>query len=119
MTNNTNETLAQTSASRCRFLKYAGVKVYDESLPERPPLEGDYLLGETIVRFTAGFITNDHREDGETLPAVEALDGHTEWWENGLPHRTDGPAILDEGGLWEEYWQEGRAVPPPVSASCP
>jgi hypothetical protein len=116
----TDKTMSQTAASsRSRFLKYAGVKVYDEAISGCPPLEGDHLLGETIVRFAGGLLSNRLDEDGETLPAVEALDGHTEWWENGLLHRTDGPAVLDEGGLWEEYWQEGRAVQASVNASCP
>ena len=31
-----------------------------------------------------------HRENG---PAIEYVDGHKEWWQNGQLHRTDGPAI--------------------------
>ena len=31
-----------------------------------------------------------HRTDG---PAVEDVDGHKEWWVNGVLHRLDGPAV--------------------------
>ena len=45
-----------------------------------------------------------HRTDG---PAVEFFNGGKEWYQNGLLHRTDGPAIecLDGSKGW---WLEGK-----------
>ena len=43
-----------------------------------------------------------HRENG---PAVEYVNGHVEWWQNGQHHRIDGPAIEWCGGtkIWYQY----------------
>ena len=40
-----------------------------------------------------------HREDG---PAVEHFDGTKEWWLSGKLHREDGPVIEYSDG--SEYW---------------
>ena len=45
-----------------------------------------------------------HREDG---PAVEDVDGHKEWWVNGVLHRLDGPALEYVNGH-KEWWVNGN-----------
>jgi hypothetical protein len=101
--------------SRSRFLEFTGERLLEKYGKEEEILfyEGDLGPGEggegiCIVRLKEGFLSNHKREDGEILPAVEAWDGHTEWWEKGLLHREDGPAVLSDGGEWEEYWENGR-----------
>ena len=46
-----------------------------------------------------------HRESG---PAVEYVNGHVEWWQNGQLHRTDGPAIISERG--DKYWYQNNRL---------
>ena len=46
-----------------------------------------------------------HRLDG---PAVEYVNGHKEWWQNGHLHRTDGPAIISERGV--KYWYQNNRL---------
>lgn len=40
-----------------------------------------------------------HRTDG---PAIEYLNGHKEWFVNGLCHRIDGPAVEWDDG--SKFW---------------
>ena len=47
-----------------------------------------------------------HREDG---PAIKRPDGAREWWQHGIRHREDGPAIKRPGGA-REWWQHGHCV---------
>ena len=44
-----------------------------------------------------------HRDDG---PAIDASYG-VEWWRNGLKHRENGPAVETNGGR-KEYWKHGK-----------
>lgn len=45
-----------------------------------------------------------HRDGG---PAIEYINGHKEWYQNGLRHRLDGPAIeYINGG--KEWYQNGH-----------
>jgi len=42
-----------------------------------------------------------HRTDG---PAIEYTDGDKHWYENGVRHRTDGPAVENTDGA--KFWYE-------------
>ena len=54
-----------------------------------------------------------HRMGG---PAVEYVNGHVEWWQNGQHHRIDGPAIEWCGGtkIWYQYDIRHRTDGPAV-----
>jgi hypothetical protein len=106
--------------SRSRFLEFLGKKFQEgEGEDELLFYEGDLSKGDLdsglssygeglcIVRLNDGFLSNQDDGEGGTLPAVEAEDGHTEWWENGFLHREEGPAVITDGGTWEEYWEKG------------
>jgi hypothetical protein len=125
-----NNTQNLQDKSRSRFLPFQGKRISENfGLEEALFYEGDapgalledgtasstesledLLSALCIVRMKDGLIANHVDDEGGLLPAVEADDGHTEWWEEGKLHRTDGPAVLSEGGLWEEYWEEGRLL---------
>lgn len=47
-----------------------------------------------------------HRENG---PAVEWADGSKEWWFHGELHRKDGPAIERADGT-REWWHDGEQM---------
>jgi hypothetical protein len=104
--------------SRSRFLDFIGKRFLEKYEDEEEMLfyEGDLGLeregedGICIVRLREGFLSNLERPGGEILPAVEAWDGHTEWWEKGLLHREEGPAVITECGGREEYWEKGRFI---------
>ena len=46
-----------------------------------------------------------HRDGG---PAVEYVNGHKEWWQNGQLHRIDGPAIITERG--NKFWYQNNRL---------
>ena len=46
-----------------------------------------------------------HRIGG---PAAIFADGTEIWYQNGVLHRTDGPAVFDPQSLAEEYWVNGE-----------
>jgi hypothetical protein len=66
--------------------------IYIDGIPEE--FTGD--LSDYVDR-------NTHREDG---PAIIWDDGGRAWWLNGKCHRTDGPAIEDNGSA--SWWFEGH-----------
>ena len=45
-----------------------------------------------------------HREDG---PAIEWNDGTKVWYKNGLRHREDGPAYETKNGI-QSWWWDGQ-----------
>jgi len=60
-------------------------------------------VGSKFYYKDKGF-TTFHREDG---PAVEWSTGCTEWWIDGVRHRTDGPAIVDKIVKRKEWFVDG------------
>lgn len=51
-----------------------------------------------------------HREDG---PAILWPNGSSEWRVNGKLHRLDGPAVLrSEDLFYNEWWVEGQQIDP-------
>lgn len=61
-----------------------------------------------------GLIYRLHRTDG---PAVEWSNGDKEWWQHGLRHRVDGPAIMyniydqNTNLFFSQYWHLGKLYP--------
>jgi hypothetical protein len=96
------------SYSRSRYLKFMGATVGNKNTGI--PCEGDYNVNGDISRFKGGLLHGGKDADGEDQPAVELLDGHTEWWEDGRPHRENGPAVISQGGAWEEFWHHGELI---------
>lgn len=68
-----------------------------------------------ITRWKMGML---HSEGGE--PAVQFEDTHTEYYRNGVLHNDlkDSfgrrmPAVIAEYQTVEEYWENGKQIPPP------
>jgi hypothetical protein len=91
--------------SRGLFLKFLGNNIYDTELGTA--LEGQRRIDGTILRFKGGKIHGGKDVEGNDQPAIECTDVHTEWWEDGLIHKDNGPAIISQFGDWEEYWNHG------------
>jgi len=51
---------------------------------------------------------NSEDENEKICPAIECRDAHSEYWENGLLHRDDGPAVISAGDNKIEYWKKGK-----------
>jgi hypothetical protein len=96
------------SYSRSRYLKFRGAAVGNKKTGV--PCEGDYNVNGDISRFKHGLLHGGKGLDGEGQPAIELLNGHTEWWEDGQPHRDNGPAIISLFGTWEEFWHHGELI---------
>lgn len=71
----------------------------DELCPENFTGIVEYPLG-TKIWFQDGF---PHRVDG---PAIEQANGDKEWWIDGKCHKLDGPAIEYANGI-KQWWIEG------------
>jgi hypothetical protein len=96
------------SHSRSRYLKFLGATVGNRKTGV--PCEGDYNVNGDISRFRNGLLHGGKGLEGEDQPAIELLNDHTEWWEDGRPHRDNGPAVISLGGTWEEFWHHGELV---------
>jgi hypothetical protein len=94
--------------SRALFLKFSGKRIWDEET--KLAINGDRIVKDTVIRFSDGYIHGGIDSEGSPQPAIECDDTHTEWWENGVPHREDGPAVVSDFGDWEEYWNHGELL---------
>lgn len=76
---------------------------------------GDYIIneGEITVRIKNGFLNDVEGDDGSILPAISTSDGsHIEHWKNGVLHCENEPAVIDNVDNYEEWWLDGKQVPP-------
>jgi hypothetical protein len=96
------------SYSRSRYLKFIGATVGNKTTGEA--CNGDYNVAGDISRFKGGLLHGGVDLDGEPQAAIELLNGHTEWWEDGQPHRDNGPAVISLNGTWEEFWHHGELL---------
>lgn len=88
--------------------QYRGVPT-EEGLPAN----GDYIFPDVTIRIKDGYLSDSVDEEGHVLPAIETHDGsHIEHWKNGVLHSEKAPAIIDTRDNYEEWYQEGRPVPP-------
>ena len=86
-----------------RFKQFQNKQVFNK---EGEPLNEQIYLYDFIINFEDGLIDNRYSdfENGIT-PAISCIDAHAEYWEKGLLHRDDGPAVISTDGI--EYWQNG------------
>ena len=87
-----------------RFEKFQNKQVLSE---KGKPLDGQIYLHDCIVNFEDGFISNlDHEAEGENdSPAISCIDAYIEYWEKGVLHKDDGPAVYSVDGF--EFWKNG------------
>lgn len=99
---------SDTKYSKSECLKYQGVSIFNDITKE--PCHGEYNTDEFTTRFKNGLLHGGVTSEGNTLPAYETSDGHLEFFENGLLHRDNAPAIISHWGEWEEWWSHGSLV---------
>ena len=111
---------SDTKKSRAKNLKYQGVSIFEDTSTK--PCHGEFAIqrktardgGETviteIVNFEHGLLQNRKDSDGLVVPAYRTDLGDAEYFENGLLHREDGPAVICDWGNWEEWWHHGTLV---------
>ena len=77
------------------------------------PANGDYIYPDITIRFKDGYLNDSVDEEKQVLPAIETHNGsHIEHWKNGVLHCLKEPAIKDINDNYEEWYQEGKPVPP-------
>jgi hypothetical protein len=96
-----------TRYSRSTFLKYSQ-KTFGSI--EKGAMHGEHFIDGVITRFHNGLIHGGTDIAGEPQPAIILPDGHTEWWDTGVLHRDEGPAVISKFGEWEEFWTHGTLV---------
>jgi hypothetical protein len=103
---------AALDKSRALFLKFMGKRIGDNETAAA--VDGDRVIKadtfDCVIRFRDGFIHGGKDPDGNPQPAIECVNAHTEWWEDGWLHRDGGPAVIHDFGDWEEYWDHGNLV---------
>ena len=75
---------------------------------------GDFIIdGEVTVRVKNGYLNDVPGDDGTLLPAIATADStHIEHWKDGVLHCETEPAIIDSIDNYEEWWLNGKQVPP-------
>ncbi|MBQ8678324.1 MAG: hypothetical protein IJ530_01010 [Treponema sp.] len=83
-------------------------------LKEGQVCNGDYIIeGEMTIRCKNGFLNDATDENGGLLPAIMTADAsHIEHWKDGVLHCEKEPAVIDLIDNYEEWWLNGRQVPP-------
>ena len=89
-------------------LKYQGVSIFNDE--DKKPCNGVYEMNGTTIRFNKGLLHGGKNEEHQDVPAYQTENGHCEFWENGLLHRENAPAVISDWGDWEEYWNHGELV---------
>jgi len=87
-----------------RFEDFQKKQVFDE---KGEPLNKQIYTPKCIINFENGFIDDRYTElENGITPAITCTDGHMEYWEKGVLHKDDGPAVYSVvDGI--EYWQNG------------
>ena len=111
---------SDTKKSRAKNLKYQGVSVFEDTTTElchgefaiqRKVLRGNEELVVTeIVNFEHGLLQNRKDSEGCIVPAYRTDLGDAEYFERGVLHREDSPAVICDWGNWEEWWHHGTLV---------
>ncbi len=109
-----------TRKSRAKNLKYQGVSIFDDKTTN--PCHGEFSIQRKIIRngdettitetvnFRHGLLQNRRDSEGLIVPAYRTDFGDAEYFENGLLHRENGPAVICDWGNWEEWWHQGSLV---------
>jgi hypothetical protein len=88
-----------------RFKQFQNKQVFNE---KGKPLYEQIYIYDFIINFEDGFIDNRYTElENGITPAISCIDGHIEYWEKGVLHNNDGPAVYSAKGI--ESWQNGKA----------
>jgi hypothetical protein len=89
-----------------RFEKFQKRRVFNE---KDEPLYGQIFVHDCIINFEDGYINNWYNEaENELCPAIDCVDAHMEFWEKGVLHRTDGPAVDSSALEIVEFWKNGQ-----------
>ena len=84
------------------FLMYQGVTFIDEA---KQIAHGDFDLGYMLVRLDENGLLH-----GQDEPAIQTVNGHLEWWNQGVLHRMDAPAVITDFGEIQERWENGKRI---------
>jgi hypothetical protein len=90
-----------------RFKEFQNVQVLNE---ENKPLNEKIIIHESIINFENGYISNwyNENEDEENCPAINCIDGHIEYWVNGVLNNKDEPAVYSSATNRIELWENGK-----------
>lgn len=97
---------SDTSYSKAECLKYQSITIINDITQK--PCHGEYSNKGFTTRFKNGLLHGGKSPDGIDLPAYESDSGHAEFYENGLLHRENAPAVISNWGDWEEWWCHGQ-----------
>jgi len=89
-----------------RFIKFQNKQILNE---RNEPLNEQIVYNGCIINFEHGYIHNRYEESSDKpFPAIECIDAHIEYWEKGLLHKNDKPAVISVGDNIVEFWEKGK-----------
>jgi hypothetical protein len=78
---------------------------------ENEPLNEPIFINDFMVNFENGYINSWYNESEDELqPAIDCIDGHIEYWEDGVLNRNNAPAVISAGDDKIEYWENGERI---------
>jgi hypothetical protein len=103
-----------------RFEKFQRIQVLSE---KNEPLTDQICISDCMINFENGYISNWYNDsEGEIYPAIDCIDAHIEYWENGVLNRDNKPvassaseneikpAVLSAGDNKIEFWENGKLM---------
>ena len=90
-----------------RFEKFQNIQVLNAN---GEPLNEQLYINDCIINFENGFISNlDYDDEDEyNYPAINCIDGHIEYWENGKLNNKNDSAVLSTDYI--ESWENGNFI---------
>jgi hypothetical protein len=90
-----------------RFKEFQNVQVFNA---ENEPLNKQFIIHDSIINFENGYISNwyNEYEDKENCPAINCIDGHIEYWENGVLNNKNDSAVYSSATNKIELWENGK-----------
>jgi hypothetical protein len=89
-----------------RFEDFQDVLVTDS---DGNPINETFFIDGCIIRFRNGYLNNWHNEEErEIYPAIECIDAHIEFWEEGKLNNHEGLAVISAGDNVLESWENGK-----------
>jgi hypothetical protein len=90
-----------------RFEKFQNIRVLNE---KKEPLNEQIYVHDCIINFEDGFIHNKYNSSENEMAAIECIDAHAEYWENGVLNKDGEPAVISVNDDIIEFWENGKKL---------
>ena len=99
---------SDTKKSRAKNLKYQGVSVFEDTTTKL--CHGEFAIQRKVLRGNEEIVVTEIVNFEHGLLQNRKDLGDAEYFEQGVLHREDGPAVICDWGNWEEWWHHETLV---------